>query len=167
MTRKIPGFSNLSDEFASFLSEDHAAVSALFKTTNIAVGGQIPATRILFVYTHFAANGALEGAPAVGVRQVAQPSGSRILVVASLTPEDTIRNAMSFPGPNLVFTLDRKGPAFAAFFTALFESMRDTEDMLQAWAELAPQAQMETNDNPELYCCPRVAQSPSPRRGQA
>jgi hypothetical protein len=109
MTRKIPGFSNLSDEFASFLSEDHAAVSALFKTTNIAVGGQIPATRILFVYTHFAANGALEGAPAVGVRQVAQPSGSRILVVASLTPEDTIRNVMSFPGPNLVFTLDRKG----------------------------------------------------------
>jgi hypothetical protein len=97
MTRKIPGFSNLSDEFASFLSEDHAAVSALFKTTNIAVGGQIPATRILFVYTHFAANGALEGAPAVGVRQVAQPSGSRILVVASLTPEDTIR-IHEFPG---------------------------------------------------------------------
>ena len=71
---------------------------------------------------------------------------------------------MSFPGPkpaNLVFTLDRKGPAFAAFFTVLFESMRDAEDMLQAWVELAPQAQMETNNNPELYCCPRVAQSPS------
>ena len=41
---------------------------------------------------------------------------------------------MSFPGPNLVFTLDRKGPAFAAFFTALFESMRDAEDMLLACA---------------------------------
>ena len=71
------------------------------------------------------------------MRQVAQPSGSRILVVASPAPEDTIRNVMSFPGPkpaNLVFTLDRKGPAFAAFFTALFESMRDAEDMLLACA---------------------------------
>jgi hypothetical protein len=40
---------------------------------------------------------------------------------------------MGFPGPktaNLVFTVDRKGPAFAGFFRALFERMRDGEDML-------------------------------------
>jgi hypothetical protein len=64
---------------------------------------------------------------------------------------------MGFPGPktaNLVFTVDRKGPAFAGFFRALFERMRDGEDMLQAWVELSPQAPMERDENPELVLLP-------------
>ncbi len=77
---------------------------------------------------------------------------------------------MSFPGPktaNLVFTLDRKGPAFTGFFHALFERMRDGEDLLQAWVELAPQAPMETDDNPELVLLPEGgAIAFAPRRGQ-
>jgi len=70
------------------------------------------------------------------VRQFAQESGSRILVVASPLPEDTVQNVMSCPGPeiaNLVFTLDRKGSAFTGFFKALFERMRDGEEMLRVW----------------------------------
>jgi hypothetical protein len=112
MSRKIPltvGFANLSGaDFASFLSEDHAVVTEL-ERTNIAAERQIPATRILFLYARFAASGALEGSPAVGVRQIAEESGSRILVVASPIPQDTIQNVMSFSGSktaNLVFTLD-------------------------------------------------------------
>jgi hypothetical protein len=41
MSGKIAGF-------ASFLSEDSAAVSALFATTNIATARQIPAAQITF-----------------------------------------------------------------------------------------------------------------------
>jgi hypothetical protein len=175
MSRKIPltvGFANLSGaDFVSFLSEDHAVVSALFERTNIGAERQIPATRILFLYARFAASGALEGSPAVGVRQIAEESGSRILVVASPIPQDTIQNVMSFSGSktaNLVFTLDRKGPAFAGFFRALFERMRDGENMLQAWVELAPQGPMQTDDNPELVLLPEgggIAFAPQP--GQA
>ena len=78
---------------------------------------------------------------------------------------------MSFSGSktaNLVFTLDRKGPAFAGFFRALFERMRDGENMLQAWVELAPQRPMQTDDNPELVLLPEgggIAFAPQP--GQA
>ena len=166
------GFADLSGaDFASFLSEDSAAVSALFATTNIATARQIRAAQILFLYTRFAANGALEGTPAVGVRQIAQEVRSRILVVASPVPGDTIENAMGFPGPktaNLVFTLDRKGPAFAGFFCALFERMRDGENMLEAWIELAPQGPTETDNNPELVLLPEGgAIAFAPRREQA
>jgi len=166
------GFADLSGaDFASFLSEDSAAVSALFATTNIATARQIPAAQILFLYTRFAANGALEGTPAVGVRQIVQELRSRILVVASPVPGDTIENAMGFPGPktaNLVFTLDRKGPAFAGFFCALFERMRDGENMLEAWIELAPQGPTETDNNPELVLLPEGGANrfrASPRTG--
>jgi hypothetical protein len=78
---------------------------------------------------------------------------------------------MSFPGPktaNLVFTVDRKGPAFAGFFRALFERMRDGEDMLQAWVELSPQAPMERDENPELVLLPEGgAIAFAPHRGHA
>jgi hypothetical protein len=166
------GFANLaSADFASFLSEDLAAVSTLFVTTNIATARQIPAAQIPFLYTRFAASGALEGTPVVGVRQIAQEVRSRILVVASPVSGDTIENAMGFPGSktaNLVFTLDRKGPAFAGFFRALFERMRDGENMLEAWVELAPQGPVETENNPEPVLLPEGgAIAFAPRRGQA
>ena len=175
MSGKIPltvGFSNLAGkDFVSFLAEDHAAVSALFESTNIAHGRQIPVTKILFVYARFAANGALEETPAVGVRQVAQEAGAKILVVASPIPENAIQSVMNFPGPktaNLVFTLDRKGDAFVSFFRTLFERMRDGEEMLQAWVELAPQAPTETNNNPELVLLPEAGGiALAPRRGKA
>jgi hypothetical protein len=164
------GFADLSGaDFASFLSED--IVSALFETTNIAAARRIPAAEILFLYARFEANGALEGTPAVGVRQIAQEVRSSILVVASPISGGTIENAMGFPGPktaNLVFTVDRKGPAFAGFFRALFERMRDGEDMLRAWVELSPQAPMETDENPELVLLPEGgAIAFAPHRGQA
>jgi len=175
MSGKIPltvGFANLSSaDLAPFLSDDHAVVSELFERTNIAAGRQIPATRILFLYARFAASGALEGSPTIGVRQIAEGSGCRILVVASPIPQDTIQNVMSFSGPktaNLVFTLDRKGPAFARFFRALFERMRDGENMLQAWVELAPQGPVQPNDNPELVLLPEGGGIAfAPQRGQA
>ena len=174
MSRKIAravGFANHSGaDFASFLSEDLAAVSALFETTNIATARQIPTADILFLYTRFSTSGALDGTPDTGVRRVAQESRLKILVVASPIPEDTIQNAMSFPGrktANLVFTLNRKGSAFAGFFQALVEKMRDGEDMLQAWVELAPQAPMETDHNPELVLLPEGgAIAFAPHRGQ-
>ena len=106
------------------------------------------------------------------MRQIAQESRSKDLVVDFAgTLETPIENAMGFPGPkiaNLVFTLNRKGPAFAGFFRALFERMRDGEDMLQAWVELAPQGPMETDDNPELVLLPEGgAIAFAPHRGQA
>lgn len=91
MSRKIAravGFANLSGtDFASFLSEDLAAVSALFETTNIATARQIPTADILFLYTRFSTSGALDGTPDTGVRQVAQESRLKILVVAYQYPK--------------------------------------------------------------------------------
>jgi hypothetical protein len=40
---------------------------------------------------------------------------------------------------NLVMTLDRKGAAFATFFTALFSDMKRGTSMPTAWIKLAPQ----------------------------
>lgn len=77
----------------------------------------------------------------------------------------------AFPDQKLpiwFFTLDRKGPAFAGFFCALFERMRDGENMLEAWVELAPQGPTETDNNPELVLLPEGgAIAFAPRREQA
>src|SRR5262249_48842660 len=138
--------------------------SALFETTSIAVDRQIPATRILFVYTRFAANGALEGAPPVGVRQVAQASGSGILVVASPTPEDIIQNVMSFPGqkPRLWFSRSiAKGLLLAPFLLPFLKECATARTCFRRGSSLRRRRQWKRTTILSLYCSPRVAQSPS------
>jgi hypothetical protein len=126
------GFADLSGaDFASFLSED--IVSALFETTNIAAARRIPAAEILFLYARFAANGALEGTPAVGVRQIAQEVRSSILVVASPISGGTIENAMGFR----VKTCFKRGSSFRR---------------RRRWKRMKIL---------NLCCCPRAAQLPS------
>ncbi|MGB8750036.1 MAG: hypothetical protein WCD54_29320 [Pseudolabrys sp.] len=163
MSRKIPlavGFANFSGEDFALLASEDLAISPLFETTIVATTQQIPRVDVIFIYARFAASGALEqSSQTVGVRQIAHEARSRVLISASAIPEDIAQKVMKFPGPataNLIFTLDRKGAAFARFFCALFERMRRSEDMLYAWVELAPQAPMDANDNPELVLLPEA-----------
>jgi hypothetical protein len=143
--QKIPltlGFANLGgSELASVVDEDRAALAPLFVRADLASPHQLPAAPVLFLYARFDPDGTVRGTK-LGVRQIAQLTKAGIVVVASPNTGDSIKAALGLPGPksaNLVFTLDRKGPDFAMFFRRLFERMRQGEDMLLAWVELAPQ----------------------------
>jgi hypothetical protein len=151
---KIPltlGFADLSDnDFAALIAEDSTALSPLFERVRVAPARNIPSAEILFVYTHLNDNGTIRGSDRSGIRQVAQLTKSALVVVASPNSAANIKNAAGIPGPktaNIVFTADRNGQAFATFFHALFDKMRNGENMLSAWVELAPQDSIPTDAN--------------------
>ena len=78
-------------------------------------------------------------------------SKASIVVVASPNAGESIVKAAAAPGPksaNIVFTLNRRGTAFPTFFRRLFERMRDGEQMMLAWVQLAPQ-DVPSTDAPE------------------
>ncbi|MBD9358528.1 hypothetical protein [Methylomonas albis] len=138
------GFCNFSgDDFLPFLEDDKAALSQLFKNINIAPVTKIPSCEVLFLYADLLENGMLRGTiNSAGIKQVAQLTGAKIIVLASPNGELPIRNAINLPGPktaNLIFTLNRNGDGFSRFFRDLFELMRAGKPMLNAWLELAPQ----------------------------
>lgn len=137
------GFANLAGPgFDELVVQDAQALGPLFMRSRVGKPHQIPSAEVLFVYTHLNEDGTIRGPKAVGVRQIVQTTHAAIVVVASPNSPESIRNAIGLRGPksaNLVFTLDRKGDAFPRFFRALFEKMQAGEDMLSAWAALAPQ----------------------------
>jgi hypothetical protein len=131
---KIPltlGFADLSDnDFAALIAEDSTALSPLFERVRVAPARNIPSAEILFVYTHLNENGTIRGSDRSGIRQIAQLTKSVLVVVASPNSAANIKNAAGIPGPkmaNIVFTADRNGQAFATFFHALFDNMRNGE----------------------------------------
>lgn len=143
---KIPltlGFANLSgDDLAPLLKEDVAALSPLFARVAIADPRKVPICQVLFVYTHLNADGSIRGSTSLDIRQIAQLSKASIVVLASPNPGDSLTTAAGIAGPksaNLVLTTDRKGAAFPTFYRSLFERMRDGQELLLAWVELAPQ----------------------------
>jgi hypothetical protein len=158
---QIPiGFANMAgDDLNAILQEDFAALSPLFERTVVTAPGQISRAPILFVYAHFNEDGFFRGLGARGVRQIAEATQARLIVVASPISGETFQKAASVPGPktaNLVFTLDRNQQCFAAFFKALFEKMRDGEELLQAWVEIAPQGPMQRTDIPATILLPEA-----------
>ena len=151
---KIPltlGFADLSDnDFAALIAEDSTALSPLFERVRVVPAHNIPSAEILFVYTHLNENGTIRGSDRSGIRQIAQLTKSALVVVASPNSAASIKNAAGIPGPktaNIVFTADRNGQAFATFFHALFDKMRNGENMPSAWVELAPQGSIPTEAN--------------------
>ncbi|HTY68953.1 MAG TPA: hypothetical protein VMH36_20030 [Alphaproteobacteria bacterium] len=148
MAQKIPltlGFANLSgDDLAPIASEDVAALSPLFENTRVVPPHQAPSADVLFLYVHLNEDGSVPaGQRKSSVRQIAELTKSKIVVVASPNSGDSIKNAGGLPGPrvaNIVFTLSRNGKGFAEFFYTLFDRMRGGESMLSAWVKLAPQS---------------------------
>lgn len=138
------GFANLSgDDLVPLLNEDAAALSSMFKNTNIAPVTRFPSCEILFLYSHLREDGTLAGidVPA-GLRQVAQLTGATIIVLASPNSSDATQKSAALPGQksaNLVLTLNRNADGFSRFFRELFERMEVGTSLLHAWVELAPQ----------------------------
>ncbi|WP_417067495.1 hypothetical protein [Niveibacterium terrae] len=144
---KIPltiGFANLSgDDLSAMVAEDAAALSPLFARSKIVPAHQIPSAAILFVYANLNEDGTIKGSVRTGVRQIVELTHAAIVVLASPNSADSIKNAVTLPGPrtaNIVFTLDRNGSGFGRFFRELFEKMEGGKHMLSAWVELAPQS---------------------------
>ncbi|MGJ4931160.1 hypothetical protein ACQR1I_33870 [Bradyrhizobium sp. HKCCYLS2038] len=150
---QIPiGFSNLGgDDLDSLLQEDVAVLSPLFEQVIVTAPGQISGAPILFLYAHFSENGFFRDLGSRGVRQIVEATRARLVVVASPISGETLQKAAKVPGPktaNLIFTLDRKQKYFGAFFKELFERMRDGEEMLFAWVQIAPQGPFQRTDIP-------------------
>ena len=152
---KIPltlGFADFSDDdFVVLIDEDSTTLSRLFEHVRVgAPAHNIPSAKILFVYTHLNENGTIRGSDGSGIRQIVQLTKSAVVVVASPNSAANIKNAAGIPGPktaNIGFTADRNGQAFATFFHALFDKMRNGENMPSAWVELAPQGPIPTDPN--------------------
>ena len=123
-------------------SEDAASLSSLFIQSRVVPNYQIPSAEILFLYAHLNEDGTINGPTRSGIRQIVELTKASIVVLASPNSANSIQNAAALPGPktaNLVLTLDRNGSGFGRFFRELFEKMRDGQEMLAAWAEIAPQ----------------------------
>jgi len=111
---------------------------------------QIPTCQVLFLYAQLEPDGTIRGTK-WSVREMVLLSKASIVVVASPNAGESIVKAASAPGPksaNIVFTTNRRGTAFPTFFRKLFERMRDGEQMLLAWVQLAPQG-VPSTDAPE------------------
>src|SRR5215471_8572845 len=146
MMQKIPlalGFGNLSGkEYAPLLAEDEAALSPLFDVVQSASSLPLPSAEVLFIYASLTEEGCIP-TQAAGTRvELAQIARAPIVVMASPTPILVAKKILLAKRPlkaNVVVTLERKGREFGKFFRALFELMRDGEDMLSAWVTLCPQ----------------------------
>jgi hypothetical protein len=137
------GFANFAgDTLEPLRSEDSASLSPLFETVRQLPPGNLPDAHVLFVYADLEEDGSIAGSPGRGIRQVAEKSGAKIVVLASPNPTNRIIRTGKLAGSykaNFVFTLNRKGSGFARFFHSLFDDMRDGTNMLSAWVKLAPQ----------------------------
>lgn len=143
--QKIPcavGFANLGGEVWREMAErDAAELGPLFERSRM-VAGHVAVAEILFVYAAILEDGALEGTSGAGLRQIVDLTGAKLVILASPNPAERVHSAASLPGQgegraaNLVFTIDRNGDAFPAFFRDLFALMRDCGDMPAAWAQL-------------------------------
>jgi hypothetical protein len=161
------GFANMSgDDLDAIVQEDVAVLSPLFEQAIVTAPGQISRAPILFLYAHFDEVGFIRGLSQRGIRQIVQATQARLVVVAAPMSAETFRKAAGIPGPktaNLVFTLDRNQQHFASFFKALFERMRDGEDMLMAWVQLAPQGPVQRPDIPATILIPEAGKLAFPK----
>ena len=136
------GFLNLLGLPAqSIIEEDKKAFRTLFSSSE-ENSATPPVCDVLMIYARVGSEGRIDGT-ADGLRDIIRKSGAVIAVVAS---ENQGKDYLAASKPtgygkaNLVMTINRKGAAFANFFTQLFESMSNGTTMPLAWVRLAPQA---------------------------
>lgn len=151
------GFLNIGGEgLAPLMEEDRATLSPLFSKIEIGTGYQIPKCDVLFVYADVSADGSVGLGSGVTLRHVAEKSGATIAVLASNNNSEAISAAAKLSGPkqaNLVWTLNRRGSAFATFFKELFLRMKKGKPMPSAWVAIAPQHKAEVHHElPETMC---------------
>jgi hypothetical protein len=118
-----------------------------------------PRCDVLLVYCDIDSTGALAGSGR-RLREIIRDSWATVVVVATEHPGQNYIAAApraAFGQANLVMTLGRKGPVFAAFLARLFDLMKQGVPMPVAWNKLAPQApRVEQDDVPStIFACER------------
>ena len=132
--------------------QDIAALMPLFNRVENGTTApkQIPTCQVLFLYAQLEPDGTIRGTK-WSVRDMVLLSKASIVVVASPNAGESIVKAAAVQGEDDVRGLRagrRRGMAFPTFFRKLFEPMRDGEQMMLAWVQLAPQG-VPSTDAPE------------------
>jgi hypothetical protein len=125
---------------AALVAQDRAALSSLFVSVEEGVDTPPPCD-VLLLYCSVGNDGRISGS-ARGLRDLIHSARAPIAIIASPNDPDAYMAASKRDGrcyANLVMTLDRKGGAFAEFFTKLFGSMLNGTTMPMAWVTIAPQ----------------------------
>jgi hypothetical protein len=141
------------------LNEDKRALAPLFNSVDTSVS-EPPHSDVLLIYCDLQDDGAIAG-HAAGLRDIIDAAKAPVVIVASensATGYIAAGKRNEHAPANLVMTLDRKGPAFTAFFADLFRRMFAGQSMPMAWVELAPQIPGVTHDNcPETIFAAEVS----------
>jgi len=133
----------------ALMKHDKDALGSFFASAAESAGGDTPLCDVLMIYCDLQNSGAIVGC-SNGLRDIIDASTAAIVIVASENNADGYITAGKRTGhakANLVMTLNRKGPAFTAFFAGLFGKMFAGKSMPLAWVELAPQITGATHDN--------------------
>ena len=142
------GFLNLLGEPAqSMLEEDKAALGPLFSGLAVSDASP-PVCDVLLIYARVEDDGRIAGT-ADGLRDLIKAGGPIAIVATANASKSLIAAGKSadYGQANLVLTLNRKGTAFARFFSELFGKMFRGTTMPLAWVELAPQTSAARHDN--------------------
>jgi hypothetical protein len=135
------GFLDLSwGSAADLIAGDRAALAPLFHST-VETSGPAPRCSVLMIYCSIDPSGAIRGS-SQGIRELIRDSEAKVAVIATPNPGQRYAVACrkkTYGRANLVMTIDRKGPAFPAFFSSLFTEMSRGASMAAAWVKLSPQ----------------------------
>ena len=139
-TPKI-GFLNLAGQPGRLLvEEDRTALGPIF-TTCVMSDDVVPECDVLLLYAQMEAGGRIAGSNK-GLRDIIRDARAVIAIVAFPNEPNNLIAASKPTGygqANLVLTINRKGPAFTAFYSELFGRMYRSTTMPVAWIQLAPQ----------------------------
>jgi hypothetical protein len=143
------GFLNLVGASGLLLLEgDKAALEPIFPSCVVS-GDVVPECDVLLIYGQVGTDGRFVGR-SDGLRDIIRRAKAVIAIVAFPNEPNSLIAAGKPTGygqANLVLTINRKGPAFASFYTELFGRMYRGKTMPVAWVELAPQVPGATHEN--------------------
>lgn len=108
---------------------------AVLRSPSLAAIGQ---SDVLFVYGRLAATGEIVGMD-VALRQVVARARAKIVVVGLENPTAAYiadGKQRTVAPTNMIMTLERRGPIFAAFMRDFFGSIMGGTSMLNAWREV-------------------------------
>ncbi len=143
------GFLNLlGSNGQSFVEQDKAAFGPIFQALEVS-DTATPQCDVPLIYAQAGSDGRIIGSED-GLRGLIRKASAVIAILASPNEPNHLIAAGKPTGygqANLVLTMNRKGPAFARFFSELFGKMYRGTTMPMAWVELAPQNPRDRHEN--------------------
>jgi hypothetical protein len=143
------GFLNLAGTSGQLLLEgDKATLEPIFPSCVVSEDA-VPECDVLLIYAQVQTDGRVVGC-SDGLRDIIRKAKAVIAIVAFPNePNDLIAagKPTGYGQANLVLTINRKGAAFATFYSELFGRMYRGKTMPVAWVELAPQIPGAAHEN--------------------